>query len=398
MVRKINIVEKMLVDFLKIGICGEKINDRFKDNLTVENLESLYKFAKKHDLAHIVADVLYKNKLMPDCEIASEYKNYLMMSLFRYQQIAYELKRICDLFEENEIPHLPLKGAYIRQFYPEPWLRTSCDIDILVKKEDLQKVADLVVNKLNFSEYQKHDHDWGFFTENNLLIEFHFDLMERDHLSKERISHSWDKKYLESVWERTVLVQDKKFEYEMTDEMFYYFHIAHMAKHFKIGGCGIRTILDMWLLNNHMKYDRSNVEKMLNDSGLLDFERCVKQLSDVWFLGYESNELIEEVGDFILSAGIYGSFENNMAVRITKKGNRFKYMLLRVFAPYEILVKRFPVLKKHKWLIPLCHVSRWIQIGLGGNLKNGFAELKTNNSLSDEKINDVKRLINILGL
>ena len=388
----------MLIDFLRIGICGEKISDNFKENLTVENLENLYKFAKTHDLAHIVADVLYKNKLMPDCEIATEYKNSLMVSLLRYQQIAYELKRICDLLEEYEIPHLPLKGAVIRQYYPEPWLRTSCDIDILVKKDDLQRVADLFVNNLNFSEYEKQDHDWGFFTEGNLLIELHYDLMERDHTSNERISHSWDKKYLESVWERTVLAKNKKFEYEMTNEMFYYFHIAHMAKHFKIGGCGVRTILDMWLLNDRMTYDRSKAEEMLKDSGLLEFENAVKRLSNVWFLDCKGDEFIDEIGDFILAAGIYGNFENYMAIKINNKGNRFKYIFSRIFVPYEILEKRFPVLKKHKWLLPLCHIARWFQLGFQGRFKSGFGELKINRDLSDKKVNDINELMNILGL
>ncbi|MBO4954226.1 MAG: nucleotidyltransferase family protein, partial [Clostridia bacterium] len=36
------------------------------------------------------------------------------------------------------IDFMPLKGAVIRQYYPEPWMRTSCDIDIHVKKDRLE--------------------------------------------------------------------------------------------------------------------------------------------------------------------------------------------------------------------------------------------------------------------
>lgn len=29
----------------------------------------------------------------------------------------------------------------------------------------------------------------------------------------------------------------------MKEEMFYFYHIAHLAKHFEVGGCGIRQII-----------------------------------------------------------------------------------------------------------------------------------------------------------
>jgi hypothetical protein len=49
----------------------------------------------------------------------------------------HEFERICLVLEKAKIPHIPLKGSVLRKLYKEPWLRTSCDIDILVQEETL---------------------------------------------------------------------------------------------------------------------------------------------------------------------------------------------------------------------------------------------------------------------
>jgi len=397
-VRNINIIEKMFIDFLRIGICGGEINKEIKEKITEENLENLYNLAQKHDLAHVVADVLFKQKLMPDYEISVVYKNCLMMSLVRYQQLTYELTRICDLLEENKIPHMPLKGAVIRNCYPEPWFRTSCDIDLLVDREDLQRVGDLFVSKLNFSEPSKNSHDWGFFTENNVHIELHYDLIEQNNLTKNQARHKWNSKYLEDVWDEAVLADNKTSEYKMTDEMFYYYHIAHMAKHFENGGCGVRTILDLWIFNNNVGYDRSKIETMLNDSGLTKFESSVRKLSEVWFSGCDEDEIIGTLGTFILTGGIYGNIENRVAIKQNKNGGKLNYVGSRIFIPYEFLKFRYPILQKHKWLLPICHVRRWFHLIFKGRIGYSLNELKLNQQLTDEKIKSVTELLEILGI
>ena len=36
-----------------------------------------------------------------------------------------ELEEICEILKEENIDFIPLKGAFIRNYYPEPWMRTS---------------------------------------------------------------------------------------------------------------------------------------------------------------------------------------------------------------------------------------------------------------------------------
>ena len=48
----------------------------------------------------------------------------------------------CNALEKAQIPFVPLKGSVIRKYYPEAWMRTSSDIDVLVHKEDVEKTTD----------------------------------------------------------------------------------------------------------------------------------------------------------------------------------------------------------------------------------------------------------------
>ena len=85
----------------------------------------LYKLSKAHDLAHLVGDALIKNDLIGNDEIKEKYQKQVMIAIYRYEKINYELNRLRSALNEAQIPFIPLKGSVLRQYYPEPWMRTS---------------------------------------------------------------------------------------------------------------------------------------------------------------------------------------------------------------------------------------------------------------------------------
>ena len=121
----------VLMSLIKSAVTNSLPDDAIK-NVGDDVLKDVFQLAQKHDLAHMIADVLLKNKMSEDKELLGLCSQASFVALLRYQQQTYEFKRICDLFEANAIPYIPLKGAVIRELYPEPWMRSSCDIDILV--------------------------------------------------------------------------------------------------------------------------------------------------------------------------------------------------------------------------------------------------------------------------
>ena len=83
----------------------------------------------------------------------------MVLVVYRYEKINYELNRLCETLNEVKIPFIPLKGSVIRQYYPEPWMRTSCDIDVLVHEEAVDQTAQIIVEKLGYTYEKKQYHD-----------------------------------------------------------------------------------------------------------------------------------------------------------------------------------------------------------------------------------------------
>ncbi len=135
-------VEKVFFALIRFEINGDELCDEIKNLITPDILPALFKLSKRHDLAHLVGDALDKNGLLPDgTEAKKRFLQERNMAVYRYEQIQYEYEQICEVLEKAKIPFIPLKGSVIRQYYPEPWMRTSCDIDILVKENILEETA-----------------------------------------------------------------------------------------------------------------------------------------------------------------------------------------------------------------------------------------------------------------
>ena len=80
----------------------------------------------------------------------------MMTAVYRYERINYELNCLTEALNQAEMPFIPLKGSILRQYYPEPWMRTSCDIDILVREEDIDAATQAIEKKLGY-EYESRN-------------------------------------------------------------------------------------------------------------------------------------------------------------------------------------------------------------------------------------------------
>ena len=129
-----NKVTEIMFSAIRTQVCGAQ-RIPYGD-ISDEDMKALYSLSKSQDMAHIVATELQAQGLLKDGhEISEKLRRHQMIALFRYERINYELTEICGVLEQSEIPHMPLKGSVMRKYYSEAWMRTSADIDILVKKE-----------------------------------------------------------------------------------------------------------------------------------------------------------------------------------------------------------------------------------------------------------------------
>ena len=384
-------VEKAFFALLRFEINGDELCDEIKNLITPEMLPALFKLSKRHDLAHLIGDALDKNELLPDgTEAKKRFLQERSMAVYRVEQLNYELESICRILEDNKIPHIPLKGSVLRKYYPKFWMRTSCDIDVLVKKEDLER-ATRALKSCGFTYKEMQSHDVQFWAESGVHIELHFDLIEESVAPKSA-------KTLSRAWERTNPCDGWKYRLEFDDEFFSLYHIAHMAKHFLNGGCGIRPFLDLWIMERKMPYDKEKLREMLKEGGLLAFYENANHLAGFWFAEIEPSDTVKAMEEYILRGGVYGTTENKVAVSREKLKNKFLFILSCIFLSHENLCQVYPSLKGKKWLTPFYQVRRWFRIIFKGASKNTSSTLRAYDSVSKERKQDVKNLLDDLGL
>ncbi len=371
----------LLFDLLRCGICGGSLD---KD-ITEEALSDITETAYSHDLAHLLVVGMKNSKLA----ISSELSNEMLKAVYGYEQLNYEYEKLCNALKAAEIDFMPLKGAVMRKFYREPWMRTSCDIDILVREGDLEKATAYLMENLGYTYEKKGRHDISLFSKNRLHVELHYTLISEDVAKDAR-------KILKNVWD--IAVKTEGHRCEMPDEMFYFYHIAHMAKHLEQGGCGIRPFIDLWILDNMVGVDCTKRESLLKQGDLLLFAKTARNLCRVWFENEKHSEITSNLEQYILRGGVYGVFENRVAIQQQKQGGRLKYALSKIFIPYDVIKLHYPVLQKHRWLTPAMEVRRWFKLVFCGHLKRTVKELEANSSISSAQAKNIQKFLKNIGL
>ena len=203
---------------------------------------------------------------------------------------------------------------------------------------------------------------------------------------------------MRNIWDYAALEKDKKYLYVLSDGMFYFYHVAHMAKHFEEKGCGIRFFLDMWLLNNSEKFNIHEADKLICEGELTEFEKAARSLAESWFSGAEYCNTAKKMEIYVLNGGVYGSQENSVAASQTEKFGNVKYIFSLFFPPYERMVRQYTILGKHKYLMPFFYIHKWFSLVFKGKTKSSIEILRNSSKIFHDKADDVRELFDELGL
>lgn len=375
--------ESLLFEAIASAIVGTPISQK---SISSHELEVLFTASRAHDVAHLVGYSLDKSGLLDDSEISQSFKKQVYLSIYRQQLLDHETEKICSVLESEGIDHLALKGARMRSLYPQPWMRTSCDIDILIKEGDLEKAIDSLVEKLKYSKGKMNYHDISLFSESGVHLELHFNIRE----NMKTIDPTLDK-----VWENSCLTEGTKHRYEQSTEFFIFHNVAHMSYHFTHGGCGIRPFIDLYLIKNKLSFNEDNLRILLHECGLERFYESILELSEVWLGEQEHTEITNQMEDYILRGGVYGSFENGVSAQQEINGGKLRHVMSKVFIPVDVLKVQFPIIEKHRYLTPVMQVARWFKVIFNGR---AFREINCGAGIGKEQSQITKNLLVSIGL
>lgn len=380
-----NIVQTMTA-LIASEVCGKAI-DPSQDPFSDEELAALYKLSKAHDLAHLVGDALIKSKLISNAEIKSKFEKQLMTAVYRYERINYELNCLRTILNDAKMPFIPLKGSIIRRYYPEPWMRTSCDIDILVREEQVDEAAQLLVDRYGYTYEKKNYHDISLMSGSGVHLELHYSIKERKDNIDSLLSECW-----------SYAVRLEGFEYGFTNEFFLFHQFAHASYHFLGGGCGIRPFIDVFLLEKKLSFNRGKLDEMLQRTGIKKFSDEMLCLANLWFGNGEHDSITRSMEQFVLTGGVYGTAENSVAVSQQKERGRIGYILRRIWLPYDLLCTTYPRLKGRRYLQPFYEIRRWFRVFNVDARKRKKNDLNAIKQLSPERKDNVNQMLKELEL
>lgn len=343
-------VAEFMTELLRSEIAEEEFCYEKKITLTDKFLIDLLVLARKHQVAHIVASALLNNGYLENSPQQSEFLNEIYTAVYAQEKMNEVFHDVCSAFETAEIPYIPLKGAVVRKLYPQPWMRTSCDIDILVKKNDVNRAEKTIMSLGGYKKTGESKHDVIYKSKNGIVIELHYKLIGNK-------SSPLYIKELSTVWQTAKPDPENKYCFNLSDDIFYYYHIMHMAKHFRIGGCGIRPFIDLWLLEK-TNYVSSDAKNILKKGNIDVFAENAVKLSKVWFSNEEHNAITVKMQDFIIEAGAFGSHRTRLISNSQRSGGKLKFIFSKVFVPYNYLKRDYPILEKYPILTPWCETCR----------------------------------------
>ena len=382
-----------LIALLRCALYQKPLSEKGIELVRSLDLQQLYELSVKHDLAHMVGNALEENRLLsPDDPVTELFDCQSMLAFFRYKQLIYDFELICNALEEAEIPFLPLKGSVIRRFYPEEWMRISCDVDILVSAEHIESAEKVLTQKLQYRRGGKTVHDISLYTPNDVHVELHFSLMEASAMPAVT-------SILHRVWDYVRPMDGWRYRLELAPEMIYFYHIAHMVKHVYQGGFGVRFLLDTKLLCDGLRIDAEKRDALLREGGLLTFDSYVRRLSEVWFGEGEMDEELFVFHQFIIRGGIYGTVENKLAKNSEALSrNRFQYVLYRLIPSPKVIFINYPVTQRHKWLLPAFYVIRPFHRIFTVGRRRVVQELRVQSKLSQSKVDSMEGLLSMLEI
>lgn len=136
-------------------------------------------------------------------------------------------------------------------------------------------------------------------------------------------------------------------------------HITHLTG----GGGGIKLITDFVVIKRKIELDTELLEQYLAEARVKNLSVCVDKLIDKWFYDHgELDGMTALIEQLILTGGAYNNADVAEQMKLSRevKGDKSKLggLIARVFPKCEHMSIRYPILKRHGWLLPVMWVVR----------------------------------------
>lgn len=375
-------MEKTNLEFLSLLKSSLKNEKYDGEKIDFEDLVYIYKMSEIHHVVPMIYNAAYNEDFFKECD--ANFQAMFKSSAFRYifsqiQRTNHFLEVYKKLSEKN-IKILVFKGIIFRNMYNNPDDRISSDEDILIKKEDYEKVKEFFLSE-GFEFIDKGEECAYFSKSTGLCIEVSTSLF-----SHESKAYGHLNKLFEDVFEKSIKINIDKIDIlTLSHEQHLIYIVFHNMKHFLTGGFGIRQVADFSkYIETYGEY--INWEKFWSDLKDLNYDTFALNLIEISlrYLGFNDDKItypdnitsFDELKNYqkyyinseslindILDAGVFGASTKDRkhtalmtldAVEDKKKSNRLK----AVFPNVNYLKDNYTYLQKCPILLPVAWGQR----------------------------------------
>lgn len=353
--------------------------------ISFDDVSVISKIASKQKILPIITEGL-KNlgrpELLNELLLKGEAK-----AVYDYTQRKVSLEELSNAFDKSSIVYIPLKGSSIRDYYPEPWMRTSSDIDVLIHEDDIDKAIEVLESNTDF-RYLRHDRHDVHFVNKYVHLELHFSFEYSVNKIDQALSDPW--KY--------VITASDSYRCLFTPEYNAFYITTHAAKHFiQDGGVGIRPILDLYVLKTRTVFDEKMVKNLCNEAGVLGFYNQCCKLIDVWFNGSPKDEITKSFENVVINGGVFGT-QHLKIVKNKRNDAGRNYIGRRVFKTSDEIKNYFPKSRKYPLLVPYYQIIRWTRLVRIKKTHKYISEFKHANSIDQSEVEKYDELLKSMGL
>lgn len=338
-------------------------------------------------------------KYLPDNDIINTLKKNAAKEMLIDGNLDYEIENLLAAFDAHNIKNLPLKGYFMKREYPRPEFRSVSDFDILFDVEQIDAVK-AVFNELGYTFLHNDDNQYHFQKKPIIYVEMHTTLVHK----KESYFP-----YLKDQLENSVKRRDYKCSYQMKPEDYYIYMLVHNSNHFRIGGMGIRMVLDTYVYykNHQNEFDFDYLNDRLRLLNLTKYESRVREIAFNWFSSPNPKIKFDNMEVYILLSATLG--RQDVAVMINsqkiisasegqgKKKSKLAYLLSSIFPSRGQMAITYPYLNNFSFLLPISWCQMWFKrffIEKNVHIKNG---VKIRMSYTDDDVNYYLSLIDEAG-
>lgn len=317
-----------------------------------------------------VSGMMFEALSEATCErdILTRFKRDALLYQMHHEKQMVLIKNVSAAFNAHKIDHIYLKGVSLKAIYPEPYMRSMGDVDVLVKPETHERAIDALVEK-GFSVTGRSRAHTNLKSPEGLLLEVHPELYSSIHTKHEPL--------FKNTWSHAIPTDTHRYVFNAEFELAYL--VYHAIKHFYGTGVGLRSVLDI-ALYTVKKRDAFNDDALFS---LMDQSALTQVFDNLLELGRRYFDLdafparadkhtvdaalFQRMTDYLFDSGVHGKAEGHNpfigrvgAARLRDEG-RLRFILRTLFMPYEDMRATRPWLKT-RLLLPVAWLMRFVSL------------------------------------